>query len=95
MKVCAVQLKPKSCKDFDEFYSYLENIFEQAKEQDLLVFPENVNFCLLAYKPTPISLSTKTFIENLFNLFMVCRELDPLLDNLCKIDYEQLSSFLL
>jgi predicted amidohydrolase len=70
MKICAVQLKPKNCKDYNQFYSYVENIFEQAKEQDLLVFPENINFCLLAYKPTPISLSTKTFIENLFNLFI-------------------------
>jgi len=70
MKICAVQLQPKSCKDYNQFYSYLENIFEQAKEQDLLVFPENINFCLLVYKPTPISLSTKIFIENLFNLFI-------------------------
>jgi predicted amidohydrolase len=70
MKVCAVQLKPKNCKDYNQFYSYLEDIFDQAKEQDLLVFPENINFCLISYKPTQISLSTKTFIENLFNLFI-------------------------
>jgi len=67
MKICAVQLKPKNCKDYNQFYSYIENIFEQAKEQDLLVFPENINFCLLVYKPTPISLSAKTFIETLFD----------------------------
>jgi predicted amidohydrolase len=67
MKICAVQLNPKSCKDFKQFYSYLENIFKQAKEQDLLVFPENINFCLLAYKPILISLSTKTFIESIFD----------------------------
>jgi predicted amidohydrolase len=67
MKICAVQLNPKSCRNINEFYSYLEDIFEQAKEQDLLVFPENINFCLLAYKPQSLSLSTKTFIETLFD----------------------------
>ncbi len=67
MKICAVQLNPKNCKDFNQFLNYLDNIFEQAEDCDLLVFPENINLCLLAYKATPISLSAKTFIETLFD----------------------------
>jgi predicted amidohydrolase len=70
MKICAVQLNPKSCRDFNEFYSYLFEIFEQAKDSDLIVFPENINFCLLNYKSRPLTLSTKTFIEELFDSFI-------------------------
>lgn len=67
MKVCAVQLNPKNSRNINEFYSYLEEIFEQAEDCDLLVFPENINLCLLTYKPTSMSLSAKTFIETLFD----------------------------
>ena len=67
MKICAVQLNPKSCRTYIDFYSYLEQIFIQTKDSDLLVFPENINFCLLFYKPEQKSLSIKLFLENLFD----------------------------
>jgi predicted amidohydrolase len=70
MKICAVQLNLKNCKDFRQFYFYLENIFEQAQDCDLLVFPENINFCLLLYQAQPITLSIKTQIEKLFDSFI-------------------------
>ena len=67
MKVCAVQLHPKHRKNYSAFYLFLKNIFEQAKGQDLIVFPENINFCLLFYTPEVFVLSTKSFIEYLFD----------------------------
>jgi predicted amidohydrolase len=70
MKICAVQLNPKSCKIFEDFFNYLYDIFEQAKSCDLIVFPENINFCLLGYKSRSLTLSTKTFIEELFDSFI-------------------------
>jgi hypothetical protein len=67
MKVCAVQLNPKSCKDYNQFYSYLENIFEQAKEQDLNAQKEAILSCfsILAakYKTNVITGSFYELIE--------------------------------
>lgn len=67
MKICAVQLHPKSCKEYQEFYSYLYEIFEKSSDCDLIVFPENINFCLLGYKNEFKTFSTKTFFEEIFN----------------------------
>ena len=70
MKICAVQLNPKSCKDFHDFYSYLFEIFNEAKDCDLIVFPENINFCLLRYHSQTLTLSTKTYFEEVFDSFI-------------------------
>ena len=48
MKVCAVQLNLKHCANLQSFIDYLEDqVFRQFDEiPDLIVFPENINYCL-------------------------------------------------
>ena len=52
MKIVAVQLNLKFCKSYKVFYDYLEEeVFSKiSKDCDLLVFPENINLCLLFAK---------------------------------------------
>lgn len=52
MKVCAVQLNLKHCTSYRAFVSYLEDqVFLKIKEMpDLIVFPENINYCLIFAK---------------------------------------------
>ena len=52
MRVCAVQLNLKHCADYASFVSYLQKeVFDNLLiVPDLLVFPENINLCLLFAK---------------------------------------------
>ena len=52
MRVCAIQLNLKHCADFESFKNYLQReVFDNLLVvPDLLVFPENINFCLLFAK---------------------------------------------
>ena len=51
MRVCAIQLNLKHCADFESFKNYLQReVFDNLLVvPDLLVFPENINFCLCGH----------------------------------------------
>ena len=62
MKICAVQLKLKNCKTSTEFYHHVKNSI-QVQNLDLLVFPENINLCLLNVQDDFKIFSIKDSIE--------------------------------
>jgi len=74
MKIVAVQLKLRNCKSYKVFYDFLENdVFKNLPENiDLLVFPENINLCLLFAKNDLKSLNLRSiyevFIDRLISL---------------------------
>jgi predicted amidohydrolase len=83
MRVCAVQLNLKHCADYASFVSYLQKeVFDNLLiVPDLLVFPENINLCLLFAKKDK-SFETKnfkTFIELVFDKFIRLFDLSFLL----------------
>jgi hypothetical protein len=83
MRVCAVQLNLKHCADYASFVSYLQKeVFDNLLiVPDLLVFPENINLCLLFAKKDK-SFETKnfkTFIELAFDKFIRLFDLSFLL----------------
>lgn len=47
MKICAVQLVLKNCKTRTEFIEYIYSQLKIQEQYDILVFPENINLCLL------------------------------------------------
>ena len=69
MKVSAVQLNLKNCKNYKIFYDFLENeVFQKLPENmDLLVFPENINLCLLFAKNDLKSLNLRSFYERIID----------------------------
>ena len=70
MKVCAVQLNLKHCTSAQSFIKYLEDqVFSQFDEMpDLIVFPENINYCLLFAKKEKITAkSFRTKFEEIFD----------------------------
>lgn len=69
MKVVAVQLNLKNCKNYKIFYDFLENeVFQKLPENmDLLVFPENINLCLLFAKNDLKSLNLRSFYERIID----------------------------
>jgi len=70
MKVCAVQLNLKHCTSLQSFINYLEDqVFLKFEEMpDLIVFPENINYCLLfARKETITIKSFRTKFEEIFD----------------------------
>ncbi len=83
MRVCAVQLNLKHCADYSSFVCYLQKeVFDNLLiVPDLLVFPENINLCLLFAKKDK-SFETKnfkTFIELAFDKFIRLFDLSFLL----------------
>ena len=66
MKILAVQLNLKNCKSHSEFIAYIESeVFEKIDHgTDLIVFPENINLCLLNAKEEISVSSYKTRFEN-------------------------------
>lgn len=83
MRVCAIQLNLKHCADFESFKNYLQReVFDNLLVvPDLLVFPENINFCLLFAKKfeTFQSKSFKNFIESSFDKIIRLLDLSFLL----------------
>jgi len=70
MKVCAVQLNLKHCANLQSFINYLEDqVLRQFDEMpDLIVFPENINYCLLFAKEEKItSKSFRSKFEEIFD----------------------------
>ena len=69
MKVCAVQLNLKHCTSAQSFINYLEDqVFSQFDEMpDLIVFPENINYCLLFAKKEKIT--AKSFRNKFEEIF--------------------------
>ena len=70
MKVCAVPLNLKHCTSAQSFIRYLEDqVFSQFDEMpDLIVFPENINYCLLFAKKEKITAkSFRTKFEEIFD----------------------------
>ena len=83
MRVCAIQLNLKYCADLNSFHDYLQKeVFDQLLVvPDLLVFPENINLCLLFSKKYE-QFSQKSFknaIEKLFDKFISSFDLSFLL----------------
>ena len=72
MNICAVQLNLKNCFNLKQFIRFIElELNDQVKEKDLLVFPENINFCLLFAKRNDLaSLSFRSFYEILVDNFL-------------------------
>ena len=83
MRVCAIQLNLKHCADFESFKIYLQReVFDNLLVvPDLLVFPENINFCLLFAKKyeTFESKSFKNFVESSFDKIIRLLDLSFLL----------------
>ena len=66
IKIALVQLNLKQCFNEKTFYSYIEKVFVQSLEADVLVFPEDISFCLAWVKEDGFSSqSLKSSIENL------------------------------
>lgn len=73
MKICAVQLNLKHCTSYQSFVNYIEDqVFQNIIEMpDLIVFPENINYCLLFAKKDKItSQSFRTQFEKIFDLLI-------------------------
>lgn len=63
VKVASVQLNLKQCFTEKVFYAFIENVFKQS-EADVLIFPEDISFCLAWVKEESIqSLSIKSSVE--------------------------------
>ena len=73
MKRCAVQLNLKHCTSYQSFINYLEDqVFRNITQMpDLIVFPENINYCLLFAKKEKIkSYSLRTKFEEIFDFLI-------------------------
>ena len=71
MKIYAAQLKLKNCQSLDLFENYLEEeIFSKINDADLVVFPENINLCLLFAKEPKLTLSVRSVFETIFDKFL-------------------------
>jgi predicted amidohydrolase len=65
VKIACVQLNLKQCFSEKAFYNYVEKIFKQS-EADVLIFPEDISFCLAWAKEESFKLlSFKSKIESL------------------------------
>lgn len=70
VKVASVQLNLKQCFTESSFYAFIENVFKQS-EADVLIFPEDISFCLAWVKEESIqSLSLKSSLENLSSFIL-------------------------
>ena len=69
MKVCAVQLNLKHCTSAQSFIKYLEyQVFSQFDDMpDIIVFTENINYCLLFAKKEKIT--AKSFRNKFEEIF--------------------------
>lgn len=72
VKVTSVQLNLKQCFTEKVFYAFIENVFKQS-EADVLIFPEDISFCLAWVKEESIqSLSLKSSVEK-FTSYILSR----------------------
>jgi predicted amidohydrolase len=72
VKVASVQLNLKQCFTESSFYAFIENVFKQS-EADVLIFPEDISFCLAWVKEESIqSLSLKSSVEK-FTSYILSR----------------------
>lgn len=96
MKIYAAQLNLKNCKTKESFEKYLEEeVFSKVDKADLIVFPENINLCLLFVKKPIFSLSVKTTFETIFNKILSIIDLTSILKTQ-NLEYQKeiiLSSF--
>jgi predicted amidohydrolase len=75
VKVACVQLNAKQCFSEHSFYAYIEKVFEQS-EADILIFPEDISFCLAWVKEESIRIqsigkqSIKSSLENLSSFIL-------------------------
>lgn len=96
MNIYAVQLNLRNCKTKESFEKYLEDeVFSKVCDGDLLVFPENINLCLLFVKKPIYSLSVKTIFETIFDKILSIINLTSLLKTQ-NLEYQKeivLSSF--
>lgn len=66
----SVQLNPKQCFTEKAFYNYIEKIFQKS-EADVLIFPEDISFCLAWVKEESFEIqSIKSKIENLSSFIL-------------------------
>jgi len=72
VKVASVQLNLKQCFTEKVFYNFIENVFKQS-EADVLIFPEDISFCLAWVKEDAMqSLSIKSSVEK-FTSYILSR----------------------
>lgn len=82
IKVCSVQLKLKQCKTWSSFFNYLrDEVFSKLESDvDLVVFPENINLCLLFAQDNDVdSYSTRSIFEKFIDGFLSLLDLSFLL----------------
>lgn len=96
MKIYAAQLNLKNCKTKESFEKYLEDeVFSKVNNADLIVFPENINLCLLFAKKPIFSLSIKSTFEIIFDKILSISNLSSILKTQ-NLEYQKeiiLSSF--
>jgi predicted amidohydrolase len=72
VNIASVQLNLKQCFTEKAFYNFIENVFKQT-EADVLIFPEDISFCLAWVKEESIqSLSLKSSVEK-FTSYILSR----------------------
>jgi hypothetical protein len=72
VNIASVQLNLKQCFTEKVFYNFIENVFKQS-EADVLIFPEDISFCLAWVKEDTIqSLSIKSSVEK-FTSYILSR----------------------
>jgi predicted amidohydrolase len=75
MRIAIVQLNLNQYRYFDQYVNHMENIISKAKDNnaDLVVFPEDINLCVLWTKYNDIAaLSIKPILEHIFE-FIISR----------------------
>jgi predicted amidohydrolase len=75
MKIAIVQLNLNQYRLYNDFFSHMENIIKKAKDNDadLVVFPEDINLCILWTKYDDLSAFTiKPILEHVFE-FIISR----------------------
>jgi predicted amidohydrolase len=75
MKIAIVQLNLNQYRLYNDFFSHMENIIKKAKDNDadLVVFPEDINLCILWTKYHDLSAFTiKPILEHVFE-FIISR----------------------
>ncbi len=78
LKISCMQLNLNNCTNQDQFFNLID--FNSNQKLDLIVFPENINLCLIFAKSQIRSNSFRSFYEGLVDKFLSMLNLSFLLN---------------
>lgn len=87
-KIACVQINLKNCKYQEDFYDLIDECLNFNVNLDLIVFPENINLCLMFVKESINTQSFRSFYESIVDKFLSMLDLSLLL-KIQKLDLQK------